>query len=158
MSNDKLSKCILTLEENGFYGYKEDSFRKEINDELSITFLLDFNNYLYIRTNSRNSKKQEFGIYAMREDILIVVNFIQQIIELANFIHKNKQPFSICFYPTLNKSKSEKARKSIDFIDDSLAYSYSVLNLVEDENGKTCTFKYFSKIENNEKIIYSNRK
>ncbi len=158
MSNDKLSKCILTLEENGFYGYKEDSFRKEINDELSITCLLDFDNLVYIRTNSKNSKKQEFGIYAMKKDILIVVNFIQQIIELGNFIHENKQPFSICFYPTLNKSRYAKNKKSIDFIDDSLAYIYSVLKLVEDENGKTCTFKHFSKIENKEKIIYSNRK
>lgn len=158
MNDNKISRCILTLEENGFCEHNTGQFKKRINDELSITFSLDFYNRVYIRTNSKNSKKQEFAIYVMKKDKLIVVNFIQEIIELGNFIHENKQPFSICFYPTLNKSRYSKNKKSIDFIDDNEVYRCSVLNLIEDENGKTCIFKIISRIENKEKIIYSNIK
>ena len=158
MNDNKISRCILTLEENGFCEHNTGQFKKWINDELSITFSLDFYNGVYIRTNSKNSKKQEFAIYVIKKDILIVVNFIQEIIELGNFIHENKQPFSICFYPTLNKSRYAKNKKSIDFIDDAERYRHSVLNLIEDKNGKTCIFKSVSKIEDKEKLIYSNIK
>lgn len=160
MNDNRTSRFILTLEENGFCERDIGRFRKEINDELSITFSfsLDFGNRFYVRTYSKNSKKQEFAIYVMKKDSLILANFIQEIIELGDFIHKNKQPFSICFYPTLNKSKSKKAKKSIDFVDDNQVYSYLILNLIEDENGKTCILRHISKIENKEKIIYSNIK
>lgn len=149
-------QVTLILEENGFCEFANRGFSKKIDNELRISFLINSLTGCFIRTNSINSKKQEFGIYINKKDRMLVLNFIQEIIDLGKFIHENKQPFSICFHPSLNKSKYTKNKKSIDFVDENEFDMSSNLYLLEDKNGKTCIFKRIDHQMGKEKIIYSN--